>query len=79
MSRYKLMRQAVDGLEQASNKAFRCVHASLDWIEKRDPKARPSASAPREPSSSDEAIDEAAAESFPASDPPAGWAGPPDS
>ena len=79
VSRYELMRKAIDGLEQASNKAssqaFRCVRSSLDWLEHRDPKTRPSAPTPVEPLNTDEAIDEAAEESFPASDPPAAWAG----
>lgn len=90
VSRYELLRKAIDGLEDVSNKAsamtFRGVRASLDWLEEREPNAQPTATGQASPVVSspvsgplntDEPLDDAGEESFPASD-PTGWAGLPD-
>jgi hypothetical protein len=83
VTRYSLMRGAVNTLDRMSRAASRCAHSGIDWLERRDEQARTrvTAAAPGdtpvtavpadEPLNTDEMADEAGGESFPASDPPA--------
>jgi hypothetical protein len=81
------MRAGVRELEKTSQTALRAMRWGIDWLERRDERRQGdvslqhrgpvSAPPPVEPVNTDETIDETLTDTFPASDSPSSWAGPP--
>ena len=81
MNRYTVLRATVTGLEKTSHGAFRALRTGIDWLERREREASSPATPPASPgapsAAGNDPIDEGLEETFPASDPPSSWAGPP--